>query len=95
MVLIKMVMDLSNQFIATNKQNIWETQRAINSMIPCIDASFGAKLSKEIEVLLTNTSSMFEENFGYLRNRFDSVDNGLQEIKGAISAQILNLMYSG
>ena len=77
MVLIKMVMDLSKQFIGSNKQNIWETQRAINSMIPRIDASFGAQLSREIEVLLTNTSSMFEENFGELRNRFDSVDNRL------------------
>lgn len=44
-------------------------------------------MSEQIEILLTNTSSLLEENFGDLRNRFDSVENGLKEIKGAIHAQ--------
>ena len=56
-------------------------------MIPRIESSFGASLSQEIENLLTSTSSLLEENFGFLKNRLESLESKFQEVIGEISSQ--------
>jgi hypothetical protein len=42
-------------------------------MLPEIKDSFGASMTQQIENLLNVTSSLFEENFGEVRNRLDEV----------------------